>query len=240
MSEWWTYRPSDFVMISPRTWWRLLEAHNLAWWPLQGLTLGLGLLVLVTVWRRPGPAAGLLLALAWGFVAWAFHAQRYASVHLAANGFAAAFVLQGGLLLAWSGLSTRQPPAAATAPGRRRSGLGLGLMAAALLAHPLLALLDGRGLAQSELLGLMPDPTVLFTLGLLVCAAPSTGQTGPQRWLWLLCWPLPLAWSVGSGLSLWTLHAPEAALLPLAAALALVAATRQTTGSRASPAGDSP
>ena len=94
MSEWWTYRPSDFVMISPRTWWRLLEAHNLTWWPLQGLTLALGLWVLAAAWRRPGPpglVAGLLLALAWVFVAWAFHDQRYSGVHLAAGGFAAAF-----------------------------------------------------------------------------------------------------------------------------------------------------
>jgi hypothetical protein len=70
MSEWWTYRPSDFVMISPRTWWRLLEAHNLAWWPLQGLTLALGLGVLAAAWRHRGRLGWWQpLALAWVFVA---------------------------------------------------------------------------------------------------------------------------------------------------------------------------
>ena len=34
MSEWWTYRPSDFLMFAPDTYWRLFELHNAAWWPL--------------------------------------------------------------------------------------------------------------------------------------------------------------------------------------------------------------
>ena len=37
MSEWWTYRPSDFLMFAPRTYWRLFELHNEAWWPAQPL-----------------------------------------------------------------------------------------------------------------------------------------------------------------------------------------------------------
>ena len=28
MSEWWTYRPSDFLLFSARTYWRLFELHN--------------------------------------------------------------------------------------------------------------------------------------------------------------------------------------------------------------------
>ena len=31
MSEWWTYRLSDFLMFSGATWYRLLELHNAAW-----------------------------------------------------------------------------------------------------------------------------------------------------------------------------------------------------------------
>jgi len=35
MSEWWTYRPEDFLLFSPRVYWRLFELHNEALWPAQ-------------------------------------------------------------------------------------------------------------------------------------------------------------------------------------------------------------
>ena len=38
MSEWWTYTISDFLMFSPRTYYRMLERYNTAIWPGQILT----------------------------------------------------------------------------------------------------------------------------------------------------------------------------------------------------------
>ena len=35
MSEWWTYSLSDFLLFSPRTYYRLFELYNLAIWPTQ-------------------------------------------------------------------------------------------------------------------------------------------------------------------------------------------------------------
>ena len=35
MPEWWTYSLSDFLMFSPRTYYRLFELHNAAIWPAQ-------------------------------------------------------------------------------------------------------------------------------------------------------------------------------------------------------------
>ena len=35
MSEWWTYRPSDFLLFAPRTYYRLIELYNSEVWPLQ-------------------------------------------------------------------------------------------------------------------------------------------------------------------------------------------------------------
>ena len=35
MSEWWTYRPSDFLLFAPRTYYRLIELYNVEWWPLH-------------------------------------------------------------------------------------------------------------------------------------------------------------------------------------------------------------
>jgi hypothetical protein len=28
MSEWWTYRPEDFLLFSPRVYWRMFELQN--------------------------------------------------------------------------------------------------------------------------------------------------------------------------------------------------------------------
>ncbi len=47
MSEWWTYRLEDFLLFSPRVYWRMFELHNEAVWPLQIATLLLGAAILV-------------------------------------------------------------------------------------------------------------------------------------------------------------------------------------------------
>jgi hypothetical protein len=39
MSEWWTYRPSDFLLFAPRTYYRLFELYNSEIWPLQIVAL---------------------------------------------------------------------------------------------------------------------------------------------------------------------------------------------------------
>ena len=39
MSEWWTYRAEDFLLFSPRVYWRMFELHNTALWPLHLLDL---------------------------------------------------------------------------------------------------------------------------------------------------------------------------------------------------------
>lgn len=51
MTEWWTYSPADFLLFSPRVYYRLFELHNEAVWPAQVLTLGLGLVVLLFALR---------------------------------------------------------------------------------------------------------------------------------------------------------------------------------------------
>ena len=35
MSEWWTYTLSDFLLFSPRTYYRLFELYNDEIWPAQ-------------------------------------------------------------------------------------------------------------------------------------------------------------------------------------------------------------
>ena len=112
MSEWWSYRPSDFLMFSPRIYWRLFESLNAAVWPAQVVLVGVALAWVggfVRGARGRGEAAlrmrrAAALALCWLFVAWAFLWQRYAPINWAASGFAAAFVLQALGLLALAGM----------------------------------------------------------------------------------------------------------------------------------------
>lgn len=195
MSAWWAYRPSDLLMFSPRTYWRLFELHNAQWWPLHLLAVALALAALGAWWRRGAawPLWGVTAA-AWGFVAWAFLLQRYAGIHWAAGFMAAAFGVQALLLaaLAVTGRAGRRP-----GPAPR---LGLAVLLAALLLYPAAGLAWGRPWRQAEVFGLAPDPTVLATLGLLLLAP------APRR-LALVAAAVPLLWALYSGMTLWLLQA---------------------------------
>ncbi len=218
MSEWWSYRPSDFLMFAPRTYWRLFELQNEALWPAQVLGTLLALVLVFGLWRRHGPtlrAGALGLALAWTWVAYSFLWQRYAAINWATSGFVWAFGLQALGLLALS----FQHSVRATATTLRRR-LGVGLLLWALLAHPLLAPAFGRPWMQAEVIGLAPDPTVIATLGLLLGL-----DAGPRALLWVLR-AGAIAWLLVSAATLATMGSAQA-LVPLTAAgLAAVALWR--------------
>jgi Family of unknown function (DUF6064) len=213
MSEWWTYRPEDFLLFSPRIYWRMFEQHNTALWPLPLLTLAVGIAMFVLVARRPrghGRWIALFLAVLWAVVGWSFLWHRYATINWAAAYVAPVFALEALLFLVagalFDGLSFDR---------RGPSGwIGYLLLAFAVAGQPLLAPLQGRGWASAEIFGIAPDPTAIGTLGLLLFAR---GKLLP----WLL--PIPLLWCLLSGITLQTMGAPEA-WAPLAAAALTVAA----------------
>jgi len=191
MSEWWTYRPSDFLMFSARTWTRLVGSWNEALWPWQGAMVAVALLMMAAAAgdpRRERPWAIAVLAVAWAWVGWAFHWERFADVNTGARWFALAFGVQAALLLALGLRSAGAPPTA-------MRGVGLALAALALI-YPLIAPLSGRGWSQAEVVGAMPEPTALFTIGLLLAL--------PQRHRALLLAIPVLALSVG-GTTRWLL-----------------------------------
>ena len=129
MSEWWTYSLSDFLLFSPRTYYRLFELYNLAVWPAQFFALVLGLAILALAFRRPawhGRAVAAILAACWLWVAWAYLFARYDTINWAARYFAAGFALQA-LLLAWTGVVRDR---LVMRPGQTIAGrIGLGLFA---------------------------------------------------------------------------------------------------------------
>jgi hypothetical protein len=168
MSEWWTYRPSDFLMFSARTWGRLLEAWNRELWPAQPAFVLAATLLVVLAARRPAQATPWItgvLAAAWAWVAWAFHWERFSQINTGAPWFAVVSACQAVLLLA---LGAGRGGTLASGPVRT---IGLALAAVAALLYPLLAPVAGRGWAQAEVAGAMPIPTALLTVGLLLALA---------------------------------------------------------------------
>jgi hypothetical protein len=208
MSEWWRYSLSDFLMFSSRSYYRLIESYNAAIWPAHFLALLAGVIVIVAI-ARPRQnlqrSAALVLAAAWGWVAWAYHLERYAEINTAAPYFAAAFAVQA-LLLCWRAY---RPGNAAPAP----QPLTLGLPGLAIFAYPLLALArDGGQWRQAEVFGIVPDPTVLATLGVLLAwRAPA------------IFWLIPVLWCLVSGATLMELKIGHAWLLPALAFISSLA-----------------
>ena len=231
MREWWTYALSDFLMFAPRTYYRLFELYNAALWPahLAALVLGMALLV---VSLRPTPwaarSACAMLAACWLWVAWAFHLQRYATINWAANWFAAAFAIEGVLLLGAVAFGARLRTSAS---GRGVRYTGLGLLLFAVLVQPWFGVVLGRPWTQAEIFGIAPDPTAVGTLGVLLLLRfdAQAGRPRQTRLLALLLWPIPVLWCLISGATLWTMQAPDALLLPLAALLALLAVWQART-----------
>ena len=165
MSEWWTYRPSDFLMFSARSWGRLLEAWNGDVWPWHPALMLVALALLLLAARKPAPASpwiAVVLAAAWAWVGWAFHWERFTAINTGATWSALAFAVQAVLLLVLGARAAGRMPR----PALRIAGLGIA--GAAVVLYPLVAPLTGRGWAQAEVVGAAPDPTVLFTLGLLL------------------------------------------------------------------------
>jgi hypothetical protein len=170
MSEWWTYRLSDFLMFSPRTYWRLVELYNHDVWPAQLAALAVGLWA---IWLAASQRAGAgrvlaaLLAVAWLWVGWAFHWQRYATINWAAQYFAAAFAVQAGLLV---GLGVLRSDTHASPAGGAMHNLGWLLAVTGVVFYPLAGLLAGRPWSQAEVFGIAPEPTALASLGLLLAS----------------------------------------------------------------------
>jgi hypothetical protein len=217
MSEWWTYSLTSFLLFSARTYYRLFELYNADVWPLQLVTLALGVAIVALIFRRAassGRIIAVVLAAFWLFVAWAFLLERYDPINFVARYFALGFAAQAALLI-WTGvIRDRLQFDSGSVAGK----IGLALVSYALLAHPLIAPLSGRPWAQAEIFGIALDPTALATLGVLLAASRP-------HWHLMI---LPALWCMITGLTLWAMESPEAPVAPLIAAIALALTARKS------------
>ncbi|HEX6958601.1 MAG TPA: DUF6064 family protein [Ferrovibrio sp.] len=215
MSEWWTYRLSDFLLFSPQTYYRLFELYNAAIWPAQIVALagGVALLVLLRIpaaWS--GRTTAAILAASWLWTAFSYLRRHYDSINWAAEYFLIAFVAEAALLLALAVTRTQTRPAAERG---WRFRIGFGIAAFAILLQPWIGpLLPGHDWRQAEFFGLTPDSTAAATLGVLLASQQ-------MRWTLLI---LPLVWCLLGGATLWVMHMPHAFMLPLIGATVLIAA----------------
>ena len=222
MSEWWTYRPSDFLLFAPRTYYRLFELYNSEVWPVHIVALLAGVTILAlmrsrTPWR--GRLAAAMLAAGWLWVAWAFHWQRYATINWAASYFAVGFAIEA-LLLFWIGVVRDRLRFNTNRNASTR--IGVAMFVFALIVQPLLGLLFGREWRQLEVFGVAPDPTVVATLGLLLAA---------NRINWIAL-PIPLLWCLLGGATLWVMNAADAFVLPVLAIILVLLSTFRLSAAR--------
>lgn len=193
----------------------LMAAYNAAWLPAAVLAPMLSLFVLALALRPPpgleaacARLIGALLALAWMWVGWAHQLRMMADLNFLAPVYGAAWLAQGVLLA----LSCAVPTDTRFRFGsdlRGRAGLALSLFG--LAGYPLLALLLGQHWRALPLAGTAPEPTAIFTVGLLVAL-----RDRPRPYLYLV----PLGWAVVSAVSAYMLAYP----LDYAVAAAVIAA----------------
>ena len=211
MSDWLTYAPQDFLLFSPRVYYRLIELHNEALWPLQLAALALGLLVLFAS-LRGGPAASrvvfAILGALWMWIAWSYLWERYASINWAVAYAAPLFAAQG-LALIWCG-AIREKLRLAPVTGLVSAATAV-LLATAVIAYPLIAPLMGRPWTAAETFGIFPEPTALATLAVLA-GVPRGGA---------LLMIIPFLWCALASEILWLLGSPEF-FIPATAALTAV------------------
>ena len=206
----------DLLLFEPQVYWRLFALENESVWPAQPVVLAAVALLALCFIRGGRPSGrwlGPVLGAAWLWTGWQFVALRYGTVNWVAPTLAWGFYAEAALL------------AALGLPGRlvflrrgRRAWPGIALLAAAVLAWPALAPLDGRPWHEAEVFAIAPDPTAVATLGLLALAERS-------RWTALLC-VAPALWLAASALTLFTMGAWQgwAVLAALLAGLAAWAA----------------
>jgi Family of unknown function (DUF6064) len=217
MEDWLTYRLSDLLLFSPRTYYRLFELYNRDLWPVHAAALVGGVSIVAMLRRRePRRSTAIgVLSVCWLWIGWAFHVQRYATINWIAPYFGGAFALQGLLMLGYALHRSRRP----AAPAAHFDRAALGLVLFALCVQPLIGPLVGREWTQLETFGAAPDPTAIATLGILRLSV----QRVPRHLV-----IIPAGWCAISGATLWAMGSPDALVVPLAGMSGVAIAMRRS------------
>lgn len=164
--------------------------------------------------RGGGRIVAALLAAAWAGVGIDFHLHTLSTIDFMATVYGAFFLVQA-VLFAWTGVVR-----GAFAPGFRTdtaAWTGVALTAFAIAGYPLLALAIGRSWPSLPIVGVTPDPTAMFTLGLLLMLRPVR----------LHLFAVPVLWSLVAGMMALSLDTPYRLVLPVIAVAAVAITLRR-------------
>lgn len=146
----------------------MLERFNTAWWPVHLIMYALAVAAIFFAVRRTrysGKVVTAILVFFWIWVGTVFNLLYFSKLYPMAYLFVVLFILEG-IILAWTGLFRN------SITFRVRADLfglvGGILIIYALIGYPLIANFTGRGYPHLLLTGMMPCPTAIFTLGLLL------------------------------------------------------------------------
>lgn len=206
----------------------LYGQYNQAIAPIHILFLVLAGTVLALTLRRSRQSVrvvGLILVLAWLWVAIAFHWQHFSLINFSAGIYAGLFGVQA-MLIAWN-LVVRS----GTAFHRLHDLAGVVAVAViicAVLLYPILDWLSGYSWPEWRLFGVAPGPTALFTLGVMLLAQ--------CRARLIILAAIPVLWVAIEAWSAWVLGMPQDLAPALVAGMALLVLVRprRSTGARGS------
>ncbi|WP_417811662.1 hypothetical protein [Thalassospira alkalitolerans] len=207
MGDWWSYGLADFLLFSPRVYYRLFETLNTTWGLAVTAALIAGMVASGLAMRRGyrgNRVVLILLAMIWGWVTAGFLWQYYQPINWVIPYFIPAFIVEAGFMVMFA---VRRMPLRFGWRGDFSSVAGAALLLIAIIGFPFAGLIEGRGLIQAELFGSAADPTAIGTLGFILLARGT--------WRWLLL-PVPLVWCVMASAILWVMD-QNIALLPLIA-----------------------
>lgn len=196
--------------------------YNLAIFPAQIVAYLLGL-VGVGLVLRPTSGGGrinaAILGVMWLWTGLVYHGLFFSAINGAALVFAAAFVLQAGLLV-YFGIARNDLEFGR--PKSLEGWIGAGLIAYAMVLYPLLGMFIGSAYPSMPIFGITPCPVTLFTFGLLLLS--TTRVSG-----WLLV--IPVLWSLIGGSAAFLLQVPQDWVLLLSGPLTVLLYYTQRKGS---------
>lgn len=189
----------------------VFSRYNEAVWPAQAIAVIDAVIAIGAALhggRRAGRLAAIVLAALWLWMGVVYHLQFFSRINPAAVVFAAAFVVEAGLLF-WFGVVRGQ---LVFEPRRDTTGvLGAILLVYALVIYPKLGSALGHAYPAAPTFGL-PCPTTIFTFGLLLWARPRVPFS-------LLI--VPVLWAVVGSVAALQLGVGEDAGLAVSALVAL-------------------
>lgn len=186
--------------------------YNLGVWPAQILAYGLGLAMVISLFRRSRANARIIgggLAAMWIWTGIAYHWLHFSSINKAAFVFGALFVVQGALFLVAALLRDRLKFGSS---GGVTAWAGWAFVTYAAVLYPLIGNWAGHHYPGMPTFGITPCPVTIFTFGLLLLTTARV-----PRWILVI----PALWSLIGGSAALLLNVPQDWLLLISGFIAI-------------------